>query len=139
MENRDAYIDTDVIIRLLTSDDAKKQERAYKLFEKVESGELELSAPATVIADAVYVLSSPRLYNRTRTEIREMLSVLLRLSNFKIDCKQALLSALDLYVEHNIDFGDALLASLVLQGKSKYIYSYDHDFNKITGIKRKEP
>jgi predicted nucleic acid-binding protein len=52
------FIDTDVIIRLLTGDDPVKQDRAKALFRGVEDGSLTLQAPLTVIADAVHVLSS---------------------------------------------------------------------------------
>lgn len=51
------FVDTDVLIRLLTGDDPAKQAQAADLFEQVERGELQLAAPNTVIADAVYVLS----------------------------------------------------------------------------------
>lgn len=135
----DPYVDTDIIIRLITRDDPKKQEKAAKLFEKVENGELILTAPDTVIADAVFVLSSPKLYHLPRTEIRDVLTSLLRYTNFKVDNKQAVTTALDLYASTNLDFGDCLLIALTTQTKTKEIYSYDHDFGKIKGITRKEP
>lgn len=136
----DPYVDTDIIIRLITHDDPKKQEAAAKLFEKVEDGELILTAPDTVIADAVFVLSSPRLYHLPRTEIRDVLVSLLRYTNFKVDNKQAVTSALELYAStNNLDFGDCLLATLTAQIEAKELYSYDHDFDKIKGIIRKEP
>lgn len=134
-----SYVDTDVILRLITHDDFKKQEAAAKLFEEVEKGDLVLSAPDTVIADAVFVLSSPRLYNLPGAEIRDVLMALLRLTNFKVDNKQAVMTALDFYASSKIDFGDALLIALILQTKAKKIYSYDRDFDKFAGIKRKEP
>lgn len=133
------YVDTDIIIRLITGDDLKKQEASAKLFQKVENNELILTTPDTTIADAVFVLSSPRLYNLSRTEIRDVLVSLLRYNNFKVDNKQAVTSALDLYASTNLDFGDCLLATLTSQTKAKEIYSYDHDFDKIKGIKRREP
>lgn len=133
------YVDTDVIIRLITHDDPKKQEAAANLFKKVETGTLVLSAPDTVIADAVFVLSSPKWYKLPRTEIRDVLTSLLRYTHFKVDNKQTVTTALDFYAITNLDFGDCLLAALTLQTKAKEIYSYDHDFDKINGIKRKEP
>ena len=53
----DPFVDTDVLIRLLTGDDLDKQARAATLFEQVEAGTLSVAAPDTVIADAVYVLA----------------------------------------------------------------------------------
>ena len=134
-----SYIDTDVIIRLLTGDEEQKRKDATALFERVAKGDLVLSAPDTVIADAVFVLSSPNLYDLPRTEIRDLLVVLLRCPNFKVENKQVVIKALDFYVMKNIDFGDAMLAVLTQQSEKKLIYSYDHDFDKIPGIKRKEP
>ena len=141
MENNETepYIDTDIIIRLLTSDDIRKQKASAALFDKVYNGKLILLAPTTVIADAVFVLSSPRLYNIPRKEIRDMLSSLIKIPNFKVENKQIVLDALDLYTSYNLDFGDSLLAACVGQTKRKAIYSYDHDFDRIEGIERKEP
>jgi predicted nucleic acid-binding protein len=72
------FVDTDVIIRLLTGDDPTKQAQAAALFEQVEQGHLQLTAPDTVIADAVYVLSSPRLYHLPRAGVAALLTALVR-------------------------------------------------------------
>ncbi len=55
----DPFVDTDVIIRLLSGDDVVKQQAARDLFEAVEAGSLTIRTPDTAIADAVFVLSSP--------------------------------------------------------------------------------
>lgn len=135
----DPYVDTDVIIRLLTGDDEQKRKAATALFQQVAQGKLVLFAPDTVIADTVFVLSSPNIYHLPRTEVRDLLQALLRYPNFKVENKQIVTSALDIYAEKNMDFGDAMLAVLTKQSQDKLIYSYDHDFDKIVGIKRKEP
>lgn len=80
----DAFLDTDIIIRLLTGDDVEKQRRAKLFFERIERAELRVHAPLTVIADAVFVLSSPRLYHLPRTEIVALLMPLLRLPGFRV-------------------------------------------------------
>lgn len=135
----DSYVDTNVIIRLLTGDDERKRKDSTVLFEKASSGELILSAPETVIADAVFVLSSPNLYNLPKHKIRDLLVPLLRYPNFKVENKQVIIQALDYYVDKNIDFTDAILAVLTQQSEAKTIYSYDEDFDKFTNIIRKEP
>jgi len=63
------FIDTDVIIRFLTGDDQDKQAEAAVLFDAVKAGELAVTAPVTVIAGAVYILSSPRLYGVPRAVV----------------------------------------------------------------------
>ena len=83
------FIDTDVIIRFLTGDDPEKQAASSALFEQVEQGLLTIAAPDTVIADAVYVLSSPRLYHLARNEVQELLTALAHLSHFQIQNRTA--------------------------------------------------
>ena len=65
MAAADPFVDTDVILRLLTGDDPTKQQAARVLFEQVEKGVLTLAAPDTVIADAVFVLASKLLPTTT--------------------------------------------------------------------------
>ncbi len=133
------YLGTDVIIRLLTNDDLAKQAAAAALFAQVEAGALEVAAPDTVVADAVYVLASPRLYNVPRTVVRELLTPLVRLTGFRVQNRRAVLRALDLYAGLNIDFGDALIAAAMEQAGSSVVYSYDSHFERIKGITRQAP
>ena len=133
------FVDTDVIIRLLTGDDLKKQAAAAALFEQVEQGLLTIAAPDTVIADAVYVLSSPRLYHIARSEVRELLTPLVRLPHFRVQNQQSILRALDLFSSTNLDFGDTLIIASMEQQDSSTLYSYDKGFDRIQNIKRQEP
>jgi predicted nucleic acid-binding protein len=133
------FIDTDVIIRFLTGDDLQKQAAATTLFEQIEQGILTVVAPDTVIADAVYVLSSPRLYHVARDEIRELLTTLVRLPHFQVHNRFCVLRALELYASTKLDFGDILIIASMEQQNSRILYSYDTDFDRIQGIARQEP
>ncbi len=133
------FIDTDVIIRFLTGDDLRKQAAATALFEQIEQGLLTVAAPDTVIADAVYVLSSPRLYHIARSEVRELLAPLVHLPHFRVQNKSCVLRALDLYAAANLDFGDTLIIASMEQQNSHVLYSYDTGFDRIQGITRQEP
>src|SRR6266568_6770736 len=128
------FIDTDVIIRFLTGDDPEKQAASSALFEQVEQGLLTIAAPDTVIADALYVLSSPRLYHRARSEVRELLAPLVRLPDFQVQNRSYVLGALDLYASTNLDFGDTLIIASMEQQDSHILYSYDTDFDRVQGI-----
>lgn len=133
------FVDTDLIIRLLTGDDKEKQRKAKSFFERIERGELRVSAPLTVIADTVYVLSSPRLYHLPRTEIAALLTPLLRLPGFRIAQRPLVIQALDIYRKHNCDFGDAVIIASMYRSESKILYSFDEDFDHLEGITRREP
>jgi len=133
-----AFVDTDVIIRLVTGDDPAKQAAAVALFERVEAGDLSLSAPDTVIADAVYVLASPRLYGRPREEIKDILTTLIRLPGFAVAGKPTVLRALDLYEQTGVDFGDAMLVAAMAEAGERHLYAYDADFDRFA-LTRLEP
>ncbi len=135
----DPFVDTDVIIRLLTGDDPQKQAAAVVLFEQVERGQATVAAPDTVIADAVYVLASPRLYHLPRAQVSQLLATLVRLPNFRVSNRQAVLRALELYAATNLDFGDVFLVASMEQAGADVIYSYDKGFDKLQGITRHEP
>ncbi len=133
------FIDTDVIIRFLTGDDPQKQTAATALFEQVEQGLLTIAAPDTVIADAVYVLSSPRLYHLARSAVHELLGALVHLAHFQVENRSAVLRALELYGSTKLDFGDTLIIASMEQQHSQILYSYDADFDRFEGITRQEP
>lgn len=133
------FVDTDVIIRLLTGDDPTKQAAAKALFEQVERGMLAVTAPITTIADAVYVLSSARLYHLPRTQVSALLSPLVRLPYFRVRNRRAVLRALDLYATTNLDFGDVFIAASMEQLGSQVLYSYDKGFDRLPGMRRQEP
>jgi predicted nucleic acid-binding protein len=136
-----AFLDTDVIIRLLTGDDPVKQQKAAELFEQVEQGGLAVAAPDTVIADAVYVLSSPRLYKLSRHEVASLLIPLVRLPGFHVKNGRTVLAALALYGygQTKLDFGDAFIVASLQPSGSQSLYSFDADFDRIPGISRQEP
>jgi predicted nucleic acid-binding protein len=134
-----SFVDTNVLIRLLTGDDLKKQEASAALFTKVEEGNLTLHAPDTVIADAVFVLSSKRLYNLPRLKIAQLLTSLVRLTHFRVANRLVVLRALSLYGSSTIDFGDAMIVAAMQQYGSSTLFSFDTDFDGVKGISRLEP
>jgi predicted nucleic acid-binding protein len=133
------YVDTDVLIRLLTGDDPRKQADAAALFEAVEAGTLALRAPDTVIADAVFVLASSKWYALPRAQVASLLTPLVRLPNFRVDNKRTVLQALAIYPSTRLDFGDAMIVAAMLQEQAPRLYSYDRDFDRVPGITREEP
>lgn len=135
----DSFVDTDVLIRLLTGDDAIKMAQANALFNRVQRGEITLAAPVTVIADAVHVLRSNKLYGVSRSEIRDLLTELVKLPHFKVENRRIVLDALDIYGSTNVDFGDAMIVATMRQIGARTIYSYDKDFNRFGDIDRITP
>jgi predicted nucleic acid-binding protein len=135
----DPHVDTDVIIRLVTGDDPVKQARAAQLFQDVEDGKLTVRAPVTVIADAVFVLCSKRLYNLPRPEAAAALTRLVSIPGFRVDRRRTVIAALGLFGSTRVDFGDCMLIASMREPGATILYSYDTDFDRFAPISRQEP
>jgi predicted nucleic acid-binding protein len=135
----DAFIDTDVIVRFVTGDDPTKQVAARALFENVSAGTETIAAPVTVIADTVFVLTSPRLYHLPRRQVAGLLRGLLRLTGFQIAERPTVLRALEIFETTTVDFGDAMLVASMEQANIQQLYGYNHDFDRFAMARRREP
>src|SRR5947209_14567384 len=101
------FLDTNIFLRYLTRDDAQKAAACYALFQRVKQGQETLLTSETVIAEVIYVLSSPAHYNLSHEEIGTRLHPLLTLRGLKFPKKKACLKALALYAQQpTIDFED---------------------------------
>lgn len=135
----EAFVDVNVIIRLLTGDDPQKQQDSLRLFQAVRDGVLILRTPVTTIADAVYVLTSPRHYRRSRADAAAMLIPLVRLPGFRVQNRRSVLRALHLFgTTPDLDFGDAIIAATMQQRNTTNLYSYDDDFDSFSWVNRLE-
>jgi len=134
------FIDADVIIRLLTGDDPRKQADCQALFERIQRGDEIVELQHSVVVDTVFVLRSPRLYRLPKAEIAEMLTTLISIRAIRIHDRQSVLDALALYGSHaRLDFTDALIIALSRQHHDAIVYSYDMDYDRFEGVIRREP
>jgi predicted nucleic acid-binding protein len=133
------FIDANVFIRYLTRDDPEKAQACLELFQKAQQKEITITTSESVIAEVVYVLSSKRLYNLPREEIRKLLYPFLLLPGLTLTNRKMYLRALDLYATCPIDFEDALIVAQMERQKITEVYSYDRDFDQVAGITRLEP
>ena len=130
-------IDANIIVRYLTADPPEHAERARELIAKVSTGAAELLLEEVILAEVVWTMSS--FYRRGRGEIAGALTELLALAHLTAADKPALQDAVALFGRRNLDFADALLAAKALRSNDPVIYSFDHDFDGITGVVRKAP
>jgi len=93
-----------------------------------------------VLADAVFVLSSPRIYGFDRASIRDALVLLLEMPDFVVPDGATIRRALDLYVRYpHLDFGDAAIVAAMQRDGATVLFSFDRDFDAVPGISRTEP
>lgn len=130
-------IDANVILRFLTNDDPERATKCAQLLENVELNRQQVRLPNLVLADVVWTLE--KYYKQPKEKIADMMASIVNLKGLRCSNKETVLLALRLYVEHNVDWTDAFVASQLLATKTPAIYSYDRDFSRIQGISRIEP
>ena len=135
------FLDTNVVLRYLTRDDEIKAKACFELLRRVQQGEEELTTCEAIVAEVVYVLSSPRLpYRLDHEQIRARLLPILTLRGVRLPHKHVCLRALDLYASSAfLDFEDALAVAHMERRGTAEIVSYDRDFDRVSGIRRTEP
>lgn len=133
------FLDSNIIVRYLTLDDANASSLAAQIINNVSDGKEEVFTTDVHIHEIVYVLASKNLYGLNHKDIRDRLKPLLLMKKLKLSNKQMCLKALDLFVEYpHLDFADALaIAGMHYKGVTEII-SFDHDFDKVKYIRRVE-
>ena len=82
---------------------------------------------------------SKKVYRLPGEAIRAKLYPLLSIPRLRLPHRKSLLRALDLYARSSLDFEDTLTVAHMERGKLTELYSYDREFDHITGLERLEP
>lgn len=130
------FIDSNIILRFVLSDDDKLSPLAGKILQKIENGRTKAYLSAITIAEIVYVLL--KVYKFDRAEISQKLLPLLQLNNLNVENKPIYDSIFRIFTQQKVDFEDAYLVALMQKKKISKIYSFDRDFDKFLQIKRLE-
>ncbi len=125
-------VNTNIFLRYLTRDDPVKAEACFRLLEQARKGEIALTTSESVIAEIVFVLSSPRARPEPGRGARRLYP-LLALEGLKLP-ERSSFRALDLYANHAVDFEDALTAAEMERSGITELYSYDADFDQMENV-----
>jgi predicted nucleic-acid-binding protein len=127
LQKKVPLIDTNVILRYLLNDVPKQSKASSKLMEKLASGE-NAYLHDVVIAELVWTLE--KFYKVPKSKIRKVISELLLIKGLLVSNKNILLKALEIFDGKNIDFADALIASMAMESEVEVI-TFDKDFRKV--------
>ena len=118
-------VDANVILRYLLKDNEEFYRKAENLFNDVLWGKRKVLLLHTVVAEVVYVLQ--KLYKVDRKEIAEVLKELLKIKGIKVNDRETILKALDIFGEKTLDFVDCILC---VYGSKYTIVSFDKGVEK---------
>lgn len=126
------FLDANIILRYVTNDLPADSLKCEQLLTKEK-----LFTNTLVIAEVLWVLFSA--YKFPKQKVIDAIQRILNSPNIHLDDKELILSALDIFETHNIDFIDAYNAALMNHKGINIIYSYDKHYDLIPKIKRAQP
>jgi len=131
-----ALLDTNVLIRFLTSDKTEKFRGVYALFESLEQGDLRVELKLIVLFQVVFVLKS--FYSVPREDIAAGMLGILEYKGIIVKEKKIVRRTIELWRDSKLDIVDCYLVACLEGDRQNILYSYDRDFDKFK-INRKEP
>jgi len=106
---RTTIVDANIILRYLLKDHEELYKKAEEIFNDALMGKRKLLILQPVIAEVVYVLQ--KLYKVERKEISEVLRELLKFKTIKVNDKEVIIQALEIFAKKNLDFVDCILCA----------------------------
>lgn len=131
-----ALLDTNVLIRFLTSDKTQRFRGVYTLFESLERGDLRVDLKLIVLFQVVFVLKS--FYSVPIEDIASGMLDILEYKGIIVKEKKIVRRTLTLWHDNKLDIVDCYLVACLEGDRQNILYSYDRDFDKFE-INRKEP
>lgn len=123
-------VDTNVLVRFLTRDDAVQSETARNILTSRENQPIHISLVALV--ELVWVLT--KLKRWSRRDVFEVCRDLLRSGDFVIE-SAALVEQCLLEAENaKCDFADALIAAVNMRAGCATTVTFDHDARTLAGM-----
>ena len=129
-------LDTNAVLRFLTSDKSRKYKRLFEFFMSLERGDIRAELKLIVLFQVIFVLKS--YYGVPKKEIVQGIQNLLKYKGITIKEKKIVQRTLKLWSEKNVEIVDCYLVACLEKDAQHLLYSYDRDFNKFN-INRKEP
>jgi predicted nucleic acid-binding protein len=129
------WVDANVLLRFITGDPPEMAQRALRLIERAELGEVTLRLSPLIVAEIVWVLGS--FYRYPRTQIAEVLLPLVTARGVNLEAAEQVVAALDRMATANVDFIDAFLAENA-RSEGGAVASFDREFSRL-GVDWVEP
>ncbi|OIN97411.1 hypothetical protein AUJ66_03410 [Candidatus Desantisbacteria bacterium CG1_02_38_46] len=133
-----AFLDTNIILRLLIKDDEVKIKSCLELIKNANEREASLYLLPVTILEIVWVLE--KVYKYSRQNIVELVGAILNTPGIKTESEEVFRKALSDYETKGIKFADAVMGHWGMEKGFTTVYTYDEkDFKKIEGLEVKKP
>lgn len=124
-------LDTNVLVRYITGDDARQSAKAAKLMESFDDESPGFVSLVT-LTELVWVLEST--YEYSREQLVVVLETLLAVDHLKVDRVSAVTSAVRTYGQSKADFADCLIERLSAAAGCRVTRTFDKGAAKAVGM-----
>ncbi len=125
-------LDTNVIVRYLTQDDAVQSRKATEIVERRLTADRPGFVSIVAMIEAVWVLD--RAYNLSPKEIAAAVERMLQTEVLLVENEQEVFVAMVALREGRGSFADALIAALGVRAGCKYTLTFDHKALRLSGF-----
>lgn len=133
-----AFLDTSVLVRVITRDVPHLAERSERLIREIAAGTRTVRVFDTVIFETMHVLMT--LYDSDRTWVRDSPMPLLGLSGMLLPDKDLYGEMFDRWIrERSLSFADSYNLSLARSLGIAEIISFDRKLNREPAVRLVEP
>lgn len=125
-------LDTNVLVRLATRDDAAQFRKAEKMVRETFSRTYPAWISVIVVVEYTWVLT--RLYQYNREQIANTLEALLDVDCFRVEDQNLVRAATRLYSETKADFSDCLILVRNQENGADITHTFDRKAAKLEGF-----
>ncbi len=132
-----AYIDTNVLLRLLLDDDPVQSPAARIFFRTASLMRPQPIIATTTVSEFVYVLGGPRLAldrERQAAAVETILGL-----DIAVQDRDVIAKACQLLRSSSDDWDDCVVAAYALERADGRLVSFDRGLSRIPGLQRQEP
>ena len=124
------FVDSNVFLRFLTTDDEGHHERAVRFLQKASRGEVRLACGPPVLFELAWTLRSA--YKVSREKVLEILNGLCAMPSLSLTDSSLVKDALTRAGETGVEFADAYIASGVKASECAGIATFNRkDFSRL--------
>ena len=130
------FVDTNVILRYVTSDVAPQAKRAKKWFLKASEEKYKATVLHITLVEVLFLLE--HWYKQDKTVAADLLLLFVSPSWLDVPSRSAIVDALQVYKQRSIDFVDILTWAIAKEERAR-IVSFDKHFDRLDPSVRIEP
>jgi predicted nucleic-acid-binding protein len=125
-------LDTNVLVRYITADDARQAAVAERLMEQSSIAGQALFIPVIVLCELVWVLS--RSLGQAKAEIVAVLEYILETTLFQVESERLVRRSLEAFQAGRGDFADYLIGELCREAGCEDCITFDRGLKGAVGL-----